>query len=585
MKLKDALKIVSQRPRPENEPLNVALVCGFTPLHLRTFLHAELQQCFPARRVEVFPGLYDDIAGTLKCLIDSQQPDGVALVLEWEDLDARLGFRRLGGWKASDPGSVVERARLYLAQVRTMVEELCRAAPIAVCLPTLPLPPLFSPPGWQSGSWELKLKEELISFAAALSLQPKVRFLSEQRLSILSPHSTRLDIKTAWAADFPYTLDHASAVAGLLSRLIQNPAPKKGLITDLDDTLWRGIVGEVGAHGVHWDLDHQSQCHGMYQQLLRTLSEEGALVSVASKNDNAVVEDAFEREDIILPKRNVFPLEVGWGSKADAVSRILDVWNVGPDSVVFVDDNPLELAEAQSRHPETLCLRFPRNDPQAVYDLLVYLRDLFGKGVVSPEDELRLASVRSNLNIRQAAGEATDGFSETLLEQSEAELKLSLRKDAGDARALELINKTNQFNLNGRRLTEAEWRRYLQEDETFLLTANYRDRFGPLGKIAVIAGRRRGATIQVEFWVMSCRAFSRRIEHHCLKFLFDRFDCSRIVFDYERTPRNGPLSSFFADSIEKSPARGTQSNLEITREQFTGACPRLFHHLVDSTYE
>src|SRR5262249_48227907 len=155
-----------------------------------------------------------------------------------------------------------------------------------------------------------------------------------------------------WTADFPYNLDHASAVAGLLSRLIWNPPPKKGLITDLDDTLWSGIIGEVGAQGVHWDLDHQSQCHGLYQRFLRSLSEEGVLVSVASKNDRATVEDAFEREDLLLPKENIFPLEVGWGSKAEAVTRILKVWNVGPDSIVFVDDNPLELAEVQSRHPQ-----------------------------------------------------------------------------------------------------------------------------------------------------------------------------------------------------------------------------------------
>jgi FkbH-like protein len=585
MKLIDALKIVSKESRPDGKPLKVALVCGFTPLHLQTLLHAELQLHFPDRRVEIKTGLYGDIVGTLSGLRASQHVDAVALVVEWEDLDARLGIRRLGGWDPRNPGSVIEQARLYLSQLQALLEELCRAAPIAVCLPTLPLPPFFSAAGWQSGVWEMKLKEELVSFASALSGQPMVRFVSEQRLAFLSPHSERLNIKTELEADFPYNLSHASAVAGLLSRLIQNPAPKKGLITDLDDTLWRGIVGEVGAQGVHWDLDHHSQSHGLYQQLLMTLSEEGALVAVASKNDKSTVESVFEREDLLLPKRKIFPLEVGWGSKAEAVSRILKAWNVGADSVVFIDDSPLELAEVQSRHPQALCLLFPTDDPQAVYDLLASLRDLFGKSAISREDELRLESIRSNAAMREAAGETVDGFSEALLEQAEAELIFSLQKDAGGARALELINKTNQFNLNGRRITEAEWRSYLQDDETFLLTAHYKDRFGALGKIAAIAGRWNNSTVTVEFWVMSCRAFSRRIEHQSLKFLFEKFGCGRVIFDYAQTPRNGPLRSFFAALLKEPPTFGAAPGLEITGEQFAGACPKLFHHVVDLAYE
>src|SRR5262245_14731141 len=266
MKLIDALKIVSKKPRLDGNSLNAALVCGFTPLHLQTLLHAELQLHFPDRQVEIKTGLHGDIVGTLSGLRDSQQVDAVALVIEWEDLDARLGIRRLGGWDTRNPGSVIEQARLYLSQLQSLFERLCRTAPIAVCLPTLPLPRFFSTAGWQSGGWEMKLKEELVSFASALSGQPRIRFVSEQRLAFLSPHSERLNIKAKLEADFPYNLKHASAVAGLLSHLIRNPAPKKGLITDLDDTLWRGVVGEVGAQGIHWDLEHHSQGHGLYQQ-------------------------------------------------------------------------------------------------------------------------------------------------------------------------------------------------------------------------------------------------------------------------------------------------------------------------------
>ena len=172
----------------------------------------------------------------------------------------------------------------------------------------------------------------------------------------------------------------------------------------------------------------------------KNLSEEGVLIGVASKNDPAILYDVSRRDDRLLPLKRVFPFEVSWGSKATAVSRVLSTWNVGPDSVVFVDDDPFELAEVQASHPQITCLRFPRQDPQAIYQLLVDLRDLFGRSKVSDEDQIRLESIRAGAALREVTGNA-EGFSEALLEQADAEVTFSLEKDLGDTRALELLNK------------------------------------------------------------------------------------------------------------------------------------------------
>jgi len=418
--------------------------------------------------------------------------------------------------------------------------------------------------------------EQLAAFAAMLGQHRRVRFLSEQRLNELSPPAQRLDVKSTWAAGFPYRMEHASVVAALLARLIKNPLPQKGLITDLDNVLWSGIVGEVGAEHITWDLDHHSQGHALYQQFLNELSEEGALIAAVSKNDPAVVEEAFRRKDLLLPATKIFPFEVSWGSKATAVSAVLYQWNIGADSVVFVDDDPLELAEVKAAHPEVTCLQFPRKDPQAIYNLLVQLRDLFGKAEISEEDRLRLESIRSRATEKTFLT-GVEGFSEALLEQAAAELTFSLKKDVGDARALELINKTNQFNVNGRRFTEAAWQTHLRKDETFLLTASYKDRFGSLGRIAVVSGRVNGSVLHVESWVMSCRAFARRIEHQCLRFLFDRFRSNSISFDYQRTERNGPLAAF----LEQVNGEPPTSTVELLQDRFAASCPKLFHTVAE----
>jgi FkbH-like protein len=161
------------------------------------------------------------------------------------------------------------------------------------------------------------------------------------------------------------------------------------------------------------------------------------------------------------------------------------------------------------------------------------------------------------------------------LRQVKAEITISFAKDPPDPRALELINKTNQFNLNGRRWDEAAWNAHLQVPETFLLVAAYRDKYGPLGKIATLCGRCNGRTVHLDTFVMSCRAFSRRIEHRCLEALFNRYDAQDIVFDFAPTPRNVPLQEFLAEITESPPAPGMQ----VSRATFLRRSPPLFHEV------
>jgi FkbH-like protein len=150
-------------------------------------------------------------------------------------------------------------------------------------------------------------------------------------------------------------------------------------------------------------------------------------------------------------------------------------------------------------------------------------------------------------------------------------MTVSFDVDPPDPRALELVNKTNQFNLNGRRWSEGEWRAHLQEPDIFLLIVAYQDRYGPLGKIAVLAGQRRECGLCLDTWVMSCRAFARRIEHRCLQLLFGLTHAGEIEFAFEETPRNGPLRDFLESLLGGSPAFGCR----LSRAAFEAKCPPL----------
>lgn len=575
MKLIEAMNLIRGEAAAGAPPMEVSLACGFTPLHLETYLAAHLRRGCPERRVRVHVGLFGDAEGNIGLLAEARREAG-AVVLEWADLDPRLGLRQLGGW---GPGQARDVLATVAARCRSAREALARAAgprPTAVCLPTLPPAPVAHLPGWQAGAFSAELEARRAELAVELAALEGVRLVNRDRLDQLSPPGDRLDVRSALNSGFPYRLPHADALGALLASLVAPPAPRKGLITDLDDTLWGGIVGDVGVAGVSWDLDHHTQVHGLYQQTLKALAEAGVLIGVASKNDPAVVAEAFRRDDLVLPVDLVFPVEVHWEPKSSSVRRILDAWNVGADSVVFVDDSPMELAEVRAAFPGMECLPFPARDEQAAYALLEGLRDRFGKGSITQEDTLRRESLRRGAEFAGGLRRHDPAVADQFLGGAEAELTLDFRRDAADRRAFELVDKTNQFNLNGRRYGEGPWGEQLGRPDAFLLRVSYRDKFGPLGTIAVITGRVEPGSLAVSSWVMSCRAFSRRIEHQCLKALFDRFAPEAVRFDFRATPRNGPLREFFAAVLGAEPT----GEFLVRRADLEGRLPTLHHTVV-----
>jgi HAD superfamily phosphatase (TIGR01681 family) len=603
--LTEALTILQRQPA-DGKLYEVWLACGHTPLYLEKLLAAEIQQCMPERRVVVRTGLFGDLAGTLESLRDGTEAQAAAVAIEWPDLDPRLGYRQLGGWGPAQEADLSGTVRGTCARIQAAIEAL-GSLPVAVSLPTLPPALAFHTAGWQAGAWQWEVEGALADFARSLARLSNVRISSRDRIDALS-RADRRDLKADLLTGIPYPMAHASAIAQVLALLVQPPAPKKGLITDLDDTLWHGIVGEVGPEAVTWDLASHQQIHGLYQQLLRALAESGVLVAIASKNDPATVEQALKRPDLILTPDKVFPIEAHWQAKSSSVTRILETWNISADAVVFVDDSSLELAEVAAAHPGITCLEFPRpasssggasrargagplslkktaagsqpaspavtNHYSQALALFEKLRDLFGKPHIAEEDAYRLESIRQAAEFQQITAERGSAPEELLASlNAQVTLDLSLSEDA---RVLELVNKTNQFNLNGTRHTDADWKRNLQQPEAFLAAVSYTDKFGPLGKIAVLQGRVERDELHIDTWVMSCRAFSRRVEHQCLAALFEQFEAQAAVLNFIATKKNGPLREFLEQLLSEPPKDGT---VRIDRAAFTNQCPRLYHAL------
>src|SRR5258708_4721571 len=250
--------------------------------------------------------------------------------------------------------------------------------PVAVLATTLPIPPLTHLPPVQASAFELQLQCAKVHFLCRICSLPGIRLVSDSALVLRSPQTQRHDVKMELHAGFPYTIAHASASAELLVSCLFPAVPKKGLITDLDDTLWKGILGDVGVGALSWSLEDRSQAHAIYQQLIASLAESGVLVAVASKNDPDLVREAFAQPRLLLNEARVFPMEVNWGAKSESVGRILRAWNIGADSVVYVDDSPMELAEVAEQHPGIECIRCPAEDTSGIGEVGHSLRLVFG---------------------------------------------------------------------------------------------------------------------------------------------------------------------------------------------------------------
>lgn len=567
MRLVEALEVLKSAPSNASSSYKFFLACGFQPLHLETLLKAHLQQRFPDRLVESQVGLFGSLAESLKLALQAEA-NVIFVVIEWADLDPRLSLRSTGSWTVDGLRDINTNARESAARIAELLIRLAERTRVVVGPPTTRLVPASSFPRGQVSPFEGELRAALWAALAAAA--------AHSVAVIDFPLADGGDPKAELGSGFPYTIAHAALLAEVLVSAACRPEPKKALITDLDNTLWLGIVGEVGPEDVRWDLDHRAAVHGAYQRCLASLADSGILLAVASKNDEKVARQALGRPDILVSADAFFPIDVSWGSKADAVSRILAAWNVGADAVVFVDDTPLELAVVSAAHSDVTCVEFPGSDkPAEVVEMLRRLRGLFGTTRVTDEDRIRLESIRAGASLRAAfSGAGAD--EEQVLRQAEGVITIACGEEADLKRAYQLINKTNQFNLNGVRIDEAEWTRLRADKDAFILVVSYRDKYGDLGKIAVVCGHAGTGEVDISHWVMSCRAFSRRIEYHTIDWLLSRFDVTVAKLDFKKTERNGPLQ----DVLRRFGDLSSNGEFEITRKRFLADRPSLIHSVI-----
>lgn len=395
------------------------------------------------------------------------------------------------------------------------------------------------------------LAEELSDWSPAYAWRRDV--CERLRGSLTSTRATLLDIEpliraagsAAWYDDrfydsskIPFHPDRTPELLGRIADVIAGLVAQrcKLVITDLDDTLWGGRVGDDGYQALELDPAGPGRHFLRMQSFLAGLRAQGVVLAIASKNDPALVEEAFARRPEMMVRLEDFTLaEIHWEPKSVSVGRILDRLNLTRTGIVFLDDNPVEREEVGRLFPELVIPDLP-DDPARRVPMLLET-GIFDRRVVTEESRGRHKMYAQNEQREgaMAAAASMDDF----LAGLEMVMEALPVEDARD-RVLELIHKTNQFNLTTRRHT---WDDVLEiVRRGFGLCYRLKDKFGDNGIISVVlVDADQNGDGRIDLWLMSCRVLGRRAEEAILADVIararDRGFC-KLVGEYLPTAKN-----------------------------------------------
>jgi FkbH-like protein len=356
-----------------------------------------------------------------------------------------------------------------------------------------------------------------------------------------------------WAAHkLPFASRWNAAYADMLGRLLGaiRGKARKCLVLDLDNTCWGGVIGDDGLEGIKIGQGSATgEAFLAVQQMALDLHARGVILAVSSKNDDANARLPFrEHRDMLLKESHLAVFQANWNDKASNLEAIAKTLNIGLDALVFLDDNPAERAQMRAALPMVAVPELP-NDP-AWYPWVLSAAGYFEAVTFSEEDRLRAASYASDASRAEVMAKTRDlgeylSSLEMVLENKPFDLE-------GRQRIVQLINKSNQFNLTTRRYTEAEIAEAETDPGVFTLQTRLADRFGDLGMIGVVIGRpaeHLGARAwEFDTWLMSCRVLGRKVEPGMLDAVVQAARTKGVkwlIGVYKPTPKNSMVARHY----------------------------------------
>ncbi len=381
----------------------------------------------------------------------------------------------------------------------------------------------------ESQGFYLLDSQRWIASSGTLAFQPKLWYLSK------NPFHNSVFEKAAEEIQ--------SSVRGILG------LSKKMIIVDLDDTLWGGILGDIGWENlILGGHDALGEAYVDFQRELKILADKGILIAIVSKNEEKTALAAIEKHpEMILRKKNIAAWRINWEDKAKNITELVKELRLGLDSVVFIDDNPVERARVSESLPDIFVPEMPAD--KLFYPAFLRSLNCFNKPFISQEDRNRnlLYAEEKNRTENRNSFQSLDEW----LSGIGIKIKAERVSKKNSQRVTQLLNKTNQLNLRTRRMTEQEILDWDASSDNFMWAFSTSDRFGDAGLTGIISISVKGETAFIADFILSCRVIGRKTEETMLGFANLQAIKNKCLFlkaEYLPTDKNNPCFLFFKGS-------------------------------------
>ena len=382
----------------------------------------------------------------------------------------------------------------------------------------------------------LKTEQSVCEFLQDVS---NIEVITRQDIFSLYPVENYYDPVTEKTGHIPFTTPYFTALASIVVRKYSSlvRAPYKVIALDCDNTLWDGVCGEEG-------LDVKiTEAHAWLQRFMLSQRDQGMLLCLCSKNVESDVFAIFdEHPDMILKRSDLVSWKINWEPKSQNILELAEELQLGVDSFIFVDDNPIEQAEVTAHIPQVQTLLVPKDDsiPRFLKHAWV-----FDKSLVTDEDRHRSQRYQENIQ-REHLKDSTTSLRD-FLEQLDLQIHIEQPEPENFSRLSQLTQRTNQFNATTIRRTEGALKDLVSTNSLQALKVHLKDRFGDYGIVGMGLFLQNEEALQIDTFILSCRALGRGVEHAMMKHLAtiarDR-NCIYVDVAFASTPKNRPVESF-----------------------------------------
>ena len=511
---------------PHHRPLKIAVAANFLATPLRAALAIWLQRLGVVSTPELAP--YDSV---MQQLLDQDGPVSRA--------DLAIILIRVENWCRHDRAISTEMARrnvdIFLRSVESAVKRQMGTVFLIITCPPSPAVRLDD---------TLAATDERL--AVELGTVPNVDFVGVNDLNLYYPAADYDAYFFRGTGDERDEMHYSELCYATLSTMIARrinahfAQPRKVIAVDCDNTLWSGVCGERGSVGVTVEGGHLRLQRALLEQ-----RESGRLLCVCSKNNEADALAVFENNpQMLLRREHLSAVRANWLPKVDNLRSLAGELGVGLDAFVFMDDDPFECESVATLCPEVRTVRMECADETVVERTLLQVWE-FDRTSVTSEDSQRVSYYRQES--QRSTVRAALSLQE-FLEQLDLEVTICALQEQGVSRAVQLTQRVNQFNLNGVRRSAGEIYARLGAATCLMVSAS--DRFGDYGVIGLIIYNTSGRALQVETFVLSCRALGRGVEQRLAAHLADAARASglsQIEFEFVPTPKNAPMQQFLAE--------------------------------------